>query len=155
MPGEALKRVLDANGVGYDVLPHTHTESAAAEAAALGISTNEVAKTLVVSTPSGNVRAVLPASRRIDLRKLGDLYESGRKSVQLVTEDELAKSYPEFELGAVPPVGGRDEPVVVDRSLVDHESIVLEAGNHDESVRLLTDDLVRLAHAKVADISQD
>jgi Ala-tRNA(Pro) deacylase len=155
MPGEALRRVLDANGVGYDVLPHPHTESAAAEAAALGVATSEVAKTLVVSTPSGNVRAVLPASRKIDLRKLAEVYATGRKSVQLASEDELGRSYPEFELGAVPPVGGRAEPVVVDRSLTERESIVLEAGNHDESVRLLTDDLVRLAGATVADISQD
>jgi Ala-tRNA(Pro) deacylase len=155
MPGEALRRVLDANGVGYDVLPHAHTESAAAEAAALGVASSEVAKTLVVSTPSGNVRAVLPASRKIDLRKLAEVYATGRKNVQLATEDELGRSYPEFELGAVPPVGGRDEPVVVDRSLTERESIVLEAGSHEESVRLLTNDLVRLAHATVADISQD
>lgn len=155
MPGEALKRVLDANGVGYDLIPHSHTESAAAEAAALGVTTKEVAKTLVVSTPSGNVRAVLPASRRIDLRKLADVFEAGRKSVDLLTEDELARGYPEFELGAVPPVGGREEPVVLDRALVAQESIVLEAGNHDESVRLLTEDLVRLASARVADISQE
>jgi Ala-tRNA(Pro) deacylase len=155
MPGEALRRVLDANSVGYDVLPHEHTESAAAEAAALGVPAGQVAKTLVVSTPTGNVRAVLPASRRIDLRKLAEVYKTGRKSVQLASEDELARSYPDFELGAVPPVGGREDPVVIDRSLTERESIVLEAGKHDESVRLLTDDLVRLARATVADISQD
>jgi Ala-tRNA(Pro) deacylase len=155
MPREALTSVLDANKVGYDVLPHAHTESAAAEAAALGVRTDEVAKTLIVKTPAGNVRAVLPASHRIDLRKVAELYDETHKKVHLVSKDELARDYPEFELGAVPPLGGKRDEVIVDSRLTERESVVLEAGNHDESVRLLTDDLVRVARAKVADIAQD
>jgi Ala-tRNA(Pro) deacylase len=151
-----LTRVLDEAGVGYELLPHAHTESALAEAEALGVAPAEVAKTIVVRNAEGYVRAVLPASERIDLRKLREVTGGGKKEVQLATESELEQDFPEFELGAVPPVGGsRRDPVVLDRRLVEHDSIVLEAGTHDASVRISTNDLRRVASADVGDICAD
>ncbi len=149
-------RVLDAAGVSYDVLPHAHTERAADEAQALGLSPGEVAKTLIVTSPEGNLRAVLPASERIDLRKLGELQGEPRKHVHLASEDTLRRDYPEFELGAVPPVGGaHGDRVILDRRLAELDTIVLEAGSHEESIRLQSADLVRLTDAEVADICAD
>jgi Ala-tRNA(Pro) deacylase len=156
MATEDLTRVLDDAGVRYELLPHPHTESAAAEAEALGVPPADVAKTLVVTTPEGYVRAVLPASERIDLHKLREVTGGGKKKVHLASEEDLAQDYPEFELGAVPPVGGgRHDRVVVDRRLAERESIVLEAGSHEQSARVRADDLVRVAEAEVADICTD
>ena len=146
---------LDEAGLDFDVLEHAHTERAADEAAALGISPAEVAKTLVLTTPEGNVRAVLPASERIDLRKVGDLVGASGKKVHLATEDHLARDYAEFELGAVPPFGGKRDPVILDVRLSERDSVVLEAGSHERSVRIKAADLVRLTEAQVADISRD
>jgi Ala-tRNA(Pro) deacylase len=152
----ALINALDSAGVDYDVLQHKHTESATEEAEALGIPSHDVAKTLVVQTPGGHVRAVLPASQRIDLGKLSDIVGVPKKSVQLASEEELQKRYPEFELGAVPPLGGaRSDPVVVDPLLAEHPSVVFEAGSHDESIRIAAADLVRVTSARVADICVD
>lgn len=150
-----LTSVLDDAGVQYELLPHTHTETASAEAEALGIPLADVAKTLVVATPSGYVRAVLPASERIDLRKVRTLMEGG-KQVRLAREEELERDYSEFELGAVPPLGGaRRDRVLVDRRLAERGSLVLEAGSHEQSLRVQTADLLRLAEAEVADICRD
>jgi Ala-tRNA(Pro) deacylase len=146
---------LEQAGIDFDVLEHTRTERAADEAAALGIDTGEVAKTLVLVTASGNVRAVLPASERIDLHKVADVLGVGAKKVQLATEDDLARDYADFELGAVPPFGGRDDQVLVDDQLARRNSVVVEAGSHDRSVRLKTADLVRLAGAQVVDIRRE
>jgi Ala-tRNA(Pro) deacylase len=147
-----VTRVLEETGVDFDVLEHAHTERAADEADALGIGPEEVAKTLVLVTPSGNVRAVLPASERIDLHKVSELLGVGGKKVQLASEDDLAREYPSFELGAVPPLGGREDRVIVDERLAGRDAVVLEAGSHERSVRLKTADLVRLTEAQVADI---
>jgi Ala-tRNA(Pro) deacylase len=155
MASNDLTRVLEAEGIEYELLPHDHTESAFAEAEALGVDPTDVAKTLVVETPDGYARAVLPASERLDLRKLGDFLGAGKKKVHLASEEALARDYPEFDLGAVPPLGGRRDAVVVDRRIAERESVVLEAGSHDESIRVARDDLVRVTGAKVADISQD
>jgi prolyl-tRNA editing enzyme YbaK/EbsC (Cys-tRNA(Pro) deacylase) len=65
-------------------------------------------------------------------------------------EERLAR---EFDLGAVPPLGGaRRDPVIIDSRLAERESVVLEAGSHQESVRIATGDLLRLTNADVADI---
>jgi Ala-tRNA(Pro) deacylase len=146
---------LEEAGVDFDVLEHAHTERAADEAAALGIEPEEVAKTLVLVAPSGNVRAVLAASERIDRRKVAGVLGVGGKKVHLASEDDLARDYPDFELGAVPPFGGREDHVIVDERLAGRDSVVLEAGTHERSVRLKAADLVRLTRAQVADIRRE
>jgi Ala-tRNA(Pro) deacylase len=146
---------LDEAGLDFEVLEHAHTERAADEAAALGVSSTEVAKTLVLTAPEGNVRAVLPASERVDLRKVGDLVGVSGKKVQLASEEDLARDYPEFELGAVPPFGGRTDRVIVDLRLAERDSLVLEAGSHERSVRMKAADLVRVTGAQVADIRRE
>ena len=146
---------LEDAGVDFDVLEHAHTERAADEAAALGIGPEEVAKTLVLVAPSGNVRAVLAASERIDLHKVAAVVGVGGKKMHLASEDELGRDYPDFELGAVPPFGGREDQVIVDERLAGRDSVVLEAGSHDRSVRMKTADLMRLARAQVADICRE
>ena len=147
---------LDEAGIEYQLLAHDHTERASDEAAALGLEPDEVAKTVILSTPEGNLRAILPASERIDLHKLGELEGESRKQIQLVSEDELRRDYPEFELGAVPPLGGsRRDRVVVDRRVAELATVVVEAGSHEESIRIGTIDLIRLAEAEIADICRD
>jgi Ala-tRNA(Pro) deacylase len=149
-PG-ALVHVLELAGVDYELLPHLRTESAAAEAEILGVDAYEVAKTLVVTTPKGLVRAVIPASQRLDLARVEEVLAVG--DAELLTEEALAGAYPDVELGAVPPFGGPDgDRVLVDRCLVETESVVLEAGTHEESVRLKTSDLLTLADAQIAHI---
>jgi Ala-tRNA(Pro) deacylase len=146
---------LEEAGVDFDVLEHAHTERAADEAATLGIGLEEVAKTLVLVASSGNVRAVLAASERIDLHKVAAVLGIGGKKVHLASEDDLARDYADFELGAVPPFGGREDRVIVDKGLAARDSVVLEAGTHERSVRLKAADLVRLARAQVADICRE
>ena len=146
---------LERAGVDFDLLEHAHTERAADEAGALGIGPEEVAKTLVLVAPGGYVRAVLAASERIDLHKVAGVLGIGGKRVHLASEDDLARSYPDFELGAVPPFGGPEDQVIVDERLAGRDSLVLEAGSHDRSVRLKAADLVRLTSAQVADICRE
>ena len=76
--------------------------------------------------------------------------------MHLSSEQDLASDYPESELGAVPPLGGASrDPGLVDLRVGERDSVVVEAGSHDESVRLRIDDLVRLTEARVVDICAD
>jgi Ala-tRNA(Pro) deacylase len=147
----AIGEVLAREGVGYDVLRHPHTETALDEAKALAVRPAQVAKTLVLHGPEGYVRAVVPSVCRLDLRKVRELVPGG-KAVRLATEAELARDYPEFELGAVPPLGGRQDLVLVDERLLDQPAVILEAGSHAESIKLDVRDLVSVARAAVADL---
>jgi Ala-tRNA(Pro) deacylase len=152
-PADALIEVLRREHVAYELIPHHRTETAVAEARVLGVDPHQVAKTLILSTPFGFVRAVLPASDRLDLEKAR--FALNTPEVELATEETLVGAYPEFELGAVPPMGGAFDRVLVEERLFDSEFIVLEAGTHDESVRLRTSDLLTVADAEVADLVKD
>jgi Ala-tRNA(Pro) deacylase len=146
--------VLRSSGSDFELLVHPQTFTAAAEAHALGVLEQDVAKTLVVRDDRGvHIRAVVPASRRLDLDKLAR--EAGAEEVTLLAEPELQGAYPQFELGAVPPFSGPADTVVVDRHLVDSDQVVFEAGAHDTSIRIRTEDLLAVAGARVADIVLD
>jgi len=150
-----LTRELDREAVPYELIPHRRTTTAGEEASAIGVRPDEVAKTIVLTTSDGFLRAVLPASERLDLGKVRARLLHPQH-VRLATEAELAATYPMFEVGAVPPVGGP----VRDRTIVDHklamlDSVVLEAGSHNESVRMQVKDLLLLAEAEIADICED
>jgi Ala-tRNA(Pro) deacylase len=156
MPTEALTSALDSAGLEYELLPHTHTERAEDEAQAVGVPPESVAKTLVVTVPDGYVRAVIPASERLDLHKLRELLGVGKKKIHLASEADLERDFAEFELGAVPPVGGRSDPVLVDARVLGQAEVVFEAGNHDESVRVRGEDLRRIGpEVQVVDICED
>jgi Ala-tRNA(Pro) deacylase len=149
----ALTDVLRAHGVSYELIPHRRTESAAAEARAVGVHPEHVAKTLVLQVDDGFVRAVLPASERLDLAKARQVL--GARDVHLASEDVLAEAYGEFELGAVPPIGGeRHDPVLVDRHLPREGWVVFEAGSHEHSLRVRAADLIDVAEAQVADLCE-
>jgi Ala-tRNA(Pro) deacylase len=155
MAEKDVPTILDEAGVEYELLTHPRTETAAAEAQALGLDPQDVAKTLVVSTPSGYVRAVLQASERIDMHKLREQVEGGKR-IHLATEEDLERDYPGFELGAVPPFGGSvEDRVLVDTRLAERERVVLEAGSHEQSVRIRTTDLLALTRAQVVDLAED
>lgn len=152
-PADALIAALKREHVAYELFPHRHSETAMAEAEALNSDPHQVVKTLILSTPAGYVRAVLEAVDRLDLGKARNVL--GTQEVTLASEVELVGAYPEFELGAVPPVGGAHDRVLVDQRVLDNTFILLDAGTHGESVRLRTGDLLSLASAEVADLALD
>lgn len=147
-----LTCVLRGAHVPYQLLPHAPTERAADEAAVLDVEPDEVAKTVVLVTPQERVRAVIPASERLDFEQARHAIGSAAV-VGLASEHRLATDYPMFALGAVPPIGGPPgDRVIVDRKLAGRASVVFEAGAHDVSMRVMTADLLRLSGATLADL---
>jgi Ala-tRNA(Pro) deacylase len=141
--------------VAYELIRHRHTETAADEAAVLGASQDEVGKTVVLVGSHGFVRVVIAASARLDLHKVRPLVGCGA-GIRLASEQELAERYPMFELGAVPPFGGPSDDVsIIDHRLALLDAVVVEAGTHDESIRIATPDLIRIAGAQIADVCAD
>jgi Ala-tRNA(Pro) deacylase len=150
---QMLTETLDRAAADYEVLEHPRTETARAEAQALGLDADEVAKTLVVKSPDGYLRVVLPASGSLDLQRLRELIGGGHHT-HLASEGDLAREYPEFELGAVPPFGGTHaDRVVVDTRIVARDRVVFEAGDHSHSIRVRVAHLMRVARdPEIADV---
>lgn len=145
---------LETAGIAYQLIPHERTATALDEAKALHVEPATVAKTVVLSTPKGIVRAVLPASGRLDVGKVRATLDVDR--ADLLTESALAGAYPEFELGAVPPLGGpHGDQVLVDIGVCEQEFVLFEAGTHDTSIRIASADLAGHESVLIADICAD
>jgi Ala-tRNA(Pro) deacylase len=130
---------------------HERTQTAAAEARAAGMPPADVAKTVVLRDQEGVRLAVIPASHRLDMHKVKR--ELASKGLRLVTEQEMAAEFAEFEVGAVPPFGPLFHALeLVDERLLDHDRILCGGGDHEHGVLVDPHDLVTAGQARVADI---
>ena len=133
---------LQSRGVPFEVVPHAQAFTSISEARALGISADEVVKSVMLHTDSGYTLVAVPGYRRLDMK----LVEAavGEKHVRLATEEELTEAFPDFELGALPPLGSLlGVQVCVDPEVTAHETVVFAAGTQTESVKVRTEDLFR------------
>ena len=95
---------------------------------------------------------MLPANHRLDLDKARRLL-GGTRHLRLATEEEMEEAFPEYEPGAMPPVGPQF-PEVVDVRLLYREAIVCAGGDHRHAIRLDPRDLLKLAEPRVGDICE-
>ncbi len=131
---------LRARRVAFEAISHARTDSTLAEARALGIDAAAVLKTVVLKTAAGHALAVVPATRRLDMKLARAA--TGDSHVRLATEDELLRHFPDYELAAVPPLGALlGVPLFVDPEVMDHDRVVFAAGSQTESVAATTADL--------------
>ena len=120
---------------------HPPTQTAVDEARTLGVAPGAVAKAIVLDTPNGHVVAVIPGSRRLDMKRVAEAVGPGH--VSLADEAEISKDFPDYELGAIPPLSGLlGIPLYVDEELAGHERIVFASGRQTESVKMRTADLL-------------
>jgi Ala-tRNA(Pro) deacylase len=150
----AVTEFLEREGIPYEVVEHERTQTAAAEARAAGVPATDVAKTIVLRDDEGLRLAVIPASERLDIHKLGQALAS--RGLRLVTEQEMADEFDEFEVGAVPPFGLMfDALELVDERLLEHDRILCSGGDHEHAVLVNPRDVVRAGEVRVADICVD
>ena len=146
-----LKGLLDREHVHYDILHHSQTFHALAVAQTLHLPGQEIAKVVIVKVKERFVTTVLPATEKVDVQRLRKLF--GTHRVRLATEEEIARLFPDCEVGAMPPLGTLyGLPVYVDRSLTGDEEIVFEGGTHSEAIRMRYWDFAALVFPVVTEL---
>lgn len=143
MPAKKLKEFLDSNKVRYKTIGHSVAYTAQEIAAAAAVPGQELAKTIIVKIDGELAMAVLPASYRVDTKKLAKAAKA--KKVEIAGEEEFAGLFPGCELGAMPPFGNLyGMKVYVAEKLAADREIAFNAGTHRELVRLAYADFERL-----------
>ena len=133
---------------------HTHDPAYTAQevASAEHVSGQYVAKSVVVRADEAWALCVLPAPLKLDFWKAAAALKAHK--VRLANEEELAKLFPDVEVGAEPPFGNLyDMPTLADEALTADEEIVFPAGSHRESMRMKYADYARLVAPTVADLA--
>jgi len=148
MPVQRLKEFLDKNNIQYVVITHSRAFTAAAIGAITHIPGKEIAKSVMVKLDGKLAMVVVPGSRSIDLSSLKAAVPA--RTAMIVPETEFSDSFPDCEVGAMPPFGVLyDFPVYVDEMLTHDEEIAFNAGSHRELVRMSYRDFERLVKPKV------
>jgi len=152
-----VKTYLDSKNVDYEVVSHPKVFSTIEEARTLGIEADEIAKTLVMQVthmPGDQALLVIPGSRKISNRKVHEIFAT--KHARLAGEEEMAEDFPDFELGAVPPLAELlNLPVYVDERLLDHNTVLFTGGTHTESIKMAIEDFLNLTDSILIDAVEE
>ena len=143
---------LDRSNIRYIVREHSPVFTSQGLAQREHERGRYVAKPVIVKADQRYVMCVLPAPLKVDMDKLRD--PLGATVLQLATEDQMARLFPDCELGAEPPFGNLyDLPTVMDKSLEQDDHIMLQAGSHSKAIRLDMADYRRLVRPTVIEFA--
>ena len=143
--------------VEFTLHPYEHAAGAPSyggEAAdALGLSHDEVFKTLVARVDGTLVTAVVPVAGSLDLKALAAALGGKKAAMAEPADAERATGY---VVGGISPLGQRSRlPTVVDESVLGLAAVYVSAGRRGLQVRLAPADLLRVSAARTAPLRRD
>ena len=134
-PRNFVTKLLDLRKIPYEHHIHPTAFTAQQVAAAERIPGTVVAKTVVIKADNKFVMAVLPAAAKVDFPALRETLRADE--LGLAKEAEFDGLFPDSELGAMPPFGNLyGLPVYADESLARDRAILLNAGTHQDAIRM-------------------
>lgn len=132
-----LANFLKEQGIDYRLVLHAHTGSSMDTAQAAHVPGRRLAKAVVIRVGDRYLLVALPADYHVDLARLEEYLG---ESATLAEESELARLFPDCEVGAVPPIGGAFAlRTLVDRHLLNLAEIYFESGDHEQLIKLSGD----------------
>lgn len=143
----SLRNYLRDCGTSYDEIPHSRTFAMTMAAQAAHVSGNQVAKGVMIQAGDDYLLAVLPASKHVDIVRLGQVLGH---EIRLLQEAEAAINFPDCEFGAIPPLGAAyGLPTIVDdrirgSDMRDDDQIYFEGGDHRTLVMIDASDWRRM-----------
>jgi Ala-tRNA(Pro) deacylase len=146
---ERLEAYLQENSVPYQIQHHPVAYTAQRVADSEHLPGRLLGKVVVVSADGKLAMLVLPAPARVDWGRVA--VALGTDEVRLAHESEFARTFPDCEVGAMPPFGNLyDLPVYVDEEIARLETAYFQAGSHLETFSLRYSDFDRLVKPRVA-----
>lgn len=149
-------RALEGKRIPYEVLTYPDDMRDAVEIALLlGVSPDEVFKTLVVLPPESGKKPLLvmiPASAQLDLKKLAGAV--GTKKLKMGTHRE-AEQLTGLQVGGISAVAllGKSFSVYMDDSAMRLAHVFVSAGKRGIQLKIAVADLMELTSARVADVT--
>jgi Cys-tRNA(Pro)/Cys-tRNA(Cys) deacylase len=153
--GTPATALLAKAGVAFTLHPYVHDPRAEAygdeAAAALGIDSARIFKTLIATVDGALVCGVVPVAGHLDLKSLAAAVGGKRATM---AETSAATRATGYVLGGISPLGQRSRlPVVIDDSAAGFETVYVSAGRRGLQVELAPADLVAATGATLAAIS--
>ncbi len=149
---DRLEAYLREKQVPFEVRHHPRAITAQEVAASEHVPGKMLAKTVMVLADGKMVMLALPAPYQVDMEKAGTALGVGE--VRLAQEEEFEGTFPDCEVGAMPPFGNLYEvPVYVEEALAEDETIVFRAGTHTDTMSVRYADFERLVKPTVVEFA--
>jgi Ala-tRNA(Pro) deacylase len=150
---ESLEDYLRENRIPFETQHHPRAVTAQEVAASEHVPGKMLAKTVMVLADREMVMLALPASYQVDLGKAATAL--GVKEARLAEEEEFEDTFPDCEIGAMPPFGNLyGVPVYVDETLAEDETIVFRSGTHTDTMSVSYADFERLVEPTIAEFAR-
>jgi Cys-tRNA(Pro)/Cys-tRNA(Cys) deacylase len=154
--GTPATAALERAGVSFTVHPYAHDPAAASyglEAAGqLGLDPSAVFKTLLAEVDERLVVAIVPVSRRLDLKALAAAVGGKKAAMANPADAERATGY---VVGGISPLGQKKRlTTVVDASALERPTVYVSGGKRGLDIGLAPRDLVTLLGAMLAPIGR-
>lgn len=144
---------LTVAGIDYRTIRHAPVVGSLRIAEQRGMPPAAGAKTLLVRAAGAYCLLVIPGDRKLSSPKLRRAL--GTHDIRFARPQELLE-VTGCRPGEVPPLGGLFELVVVmDPRVAANQEVAFTAGSTDESFVVKAEDLVRLVHPRLADLTHD
>jgi Ala-tRNA(Pro) deacylase len=148
-----LEDYLRENRIPFETQHHPRAVTAQEVAASEHVPGKMLAKTVMVLADREMVMLALPASYQVDLGKAATAL--GVKEARLAEEEEFEGTFPDCEIGAMPPFGNLyGVPVYVDETLAEDETIVFRSGTHTDTMSVSYADFERLVEPTIAEFAR-
>ena len=143
-----LTQFLETRNIPYRTETHDEAITAQQAAQASRVPGRAFAKTVLLSVDGKFHMAVLPATERVDLGRVGSCLAA--RKVRMATEAGFAPVFPGCGLGAMPIFGSLyGVPVILSHELLEEEEIAFTAGTHRDIVRMRTKNYLEAEAPKV------
>jgi Ala-tRNA(Pro) deacylase len=147
-----LQDYLRENRVPFEAQHHPRAVTAQEVAASEHIPGKMLAKTVMVLADGELVMLALPAPYQVDLEKAAAVL--GVKEARLAREEEFEDTFPDCEVGAMPPFGNLyGVPVFVEETLAEDETIAFRSGTHTDTMSVSYADFERLVEPTIAEFA--
>lgn len=137
-------RVLEQHDLSYDLITFDAKAKDAAEAAQkTGMPLPQTYKTLLLTgKKAGYVLVLCPGDKQVSLKKVGNLI--GDKSMQMAKPNDVF-SKTGCHIGGLGPLATRRTfPVLIEKSMLVYERIIINAGKRGHMLKVDPNDLVRV-----------
>lgn len=150
-----VMRILEQKKISYQSYNYLNTGavSGVEVAQALGENPDVVFKTLVTEGKSGNHYVfVIPVEKELNLKKAAK--SVGEKSIEMIRQKELLP-LTGYIHGGCSPIGMKKQFVTtIDKSAEDYEKIIFSAGKIGYQVEITLEDLKKVIHFQVAEVTE-
>ncbi len=147
---QSLARLLEDRKIPFKTEAHPEAFTAQQVAQASHVPGRSFAKSVIVNVDGKIWMAVVPATERVDLRRMQACF--GAKKVRLASEAEFAPLFSDCDIGAMPIFGSLyDIPVIVSHEITENAEIAFTAGTHRNIVRIRTSDYLAAEQPKVCE----